>query len=114
MGKRGVQQMGEMGVWVEKSNQIPRSNKKKETLRVHLSVRLERYAVCMLTCGERSESDEQMSRWTEKKSQTVTWLQHGSVASGENRGRVRETHKTRFGCDREEERECGIWGEWVE
>ena len=59
--------MGEMGVWVEKSNQIPRSNKKKETLRVHLSVRLERYAVCMLTCGERSESDEKMSRWTGKR-----------------------------------------------
>ena len=64
--------MGEMGVWVEKSN------KKKETLRVHLSVRLERYAVCMLTCGERSESDEQMSRW--KKEPNGDMATHGKCA----------------------------------
>ena len=50
---------------------------------MHLSVRLERYAVCMLTCGERSESDEQMSRWTRKEP-------NGDMAKNEK---------------------CGIWGE---
>ena len=49
-----------------------------------------------------------------KKSQTVTWQQMGSVASGENRGRGERNTQNAIWVDIEEEWECGIWGEWVE